>query len=109
MMICLKKQQIIFLISLSLFLTCCGGGYREGIIQEGQDSYLRFTGNLKNCMVFIDNFEPFEFNLKEQRKKDVYYQITPGKHKIIIKRKDLIVVDRVILTSRGITTEINIP
>lgn len=114
-------MRISILISLSVllsfFLTGCG--YHEGVIQSDSKSYLWFTGNINNAVVYIDDNAPFSLKTvtyideatgeKKENAELTHYQISPGKHDIIVKRDSIVVVNRKILLGSGITKEISIP
>jgi len=96
-----------------------GCGYREGIIQQDLKSYLWFTGETENALVFIDDKEPFALQESNYAQEDagrkthkndfIHYQLAPGKHKIVVKKNGRIVVDRVLILGGGMTKEISIP
>lgn len=97
------KYSIIVFVFLTI-LGINGCGYKEGVITAGQKSYLYFTGNVKEVKVFVDNGEGFEVEegLLHQ------YVIATGKHTILIKRRDQIVVKREIFISDGVAKEIEV-
>ena len=78
-----------------------------------------FSGNTAGAEVYIDDLVPFtlgESVYGDERtgemveRKDLdHYQITPGKHLVIVKRDDKVVVKREILLGNGMTKEIQIP
>lgn len=95
-------KLVLFLILSVAFVGC---GYTEGIVQKSPKSYLWFTGKTQNAFAFIDDREPFEVD----NRKTTHFQIAPGKHKIIVKKNDQIVVNRVLLIGDGMTKEIQVP
>jgi len=106
----------VFVLLIILILAGCG--YREGVIQPAPKSYLWFTGNTNNALVYIDDITPFNLSPYERdantgeskpRSDLIHYQLAPGKHTIIVKKGDRIVVNRVLILGEGITTEIEIP
>lgn len=106
----------VFVLFVILILIGCG--YREGVIQTAPKSYLWFTGNTNNAVVYIDDNKPFNLSLYERdintgeskaRTDLIHYQLAPGKHNIIVKREDKVVVNRMLILGEGMTTEIEIP
>ena len=101
------------------FLFFFGCGYHEGVVQEDRKSYLWFTGETESAVVILDDIETFELKSSHyidketgERKKSTkltHYQIAPGKHRLIVKKNDRVVVDRVLIIGNGITREIQIP
>jgi len=92
---------------LTLLVLCCGCGLREGVVQKEPKSFLWFTGNTINASVYIDDLAPF--TLSEENDELIHYEISPGKHKIVVKRSGNEIVNRVVLLGSGITKEIQIP
>jgi hypothetical protein len=103
------------LLPLFLFLFCISGcGYKEGVLIKEPVSYLWFTGNVQQAFVKIDGKEPFEIGrwAAEQRSSEgnlVYYQIPPGKHRIIVEKNGKVVVDRILFVGNENIQEIQIP
>lgn len=105
------------LLLLLFFITGCG--YHEGIVQTDQKSYVWFKGNTGNAVAFIDENEPFKleknYYVNEATGETVentslpLYQVSPGKHKIIVKRNDAVIVERIVLINNGTTKEILVP
>ena len=101
------------------FLLLVGCGYHEGVIQEDRKSYLWFTGETESAVVILDDSERFELEPshyidsetgeRKTSRKLIHYQIAPGKHRIVVKKNDHVVVDRVVIIGDGITKEIQIP
>ncbi len=98
------KTQKLLLTVLAL-LNFAGCGYREGTLVKDPVSYLWFTGNITQANVIIDDKKPFELT----KEGLVYYQITPGTHRIIVKKGEEVVVDRVLIIGNETTKEIQIP
>ncbi|MBW1615191.1 MAG: hypothetical protein JRJ49_01400 [Deltaproteobacteria bacterium] len=112
--------KIIGYVCLIPLLLCGGCGINEGVLNKEPASFLRFTGNVQNAIAYIDNLDPIEIdkpapignNVNENnnnRIRQTHYQISPGKHTIIIKKSGVEVVNRIILIGNGITKEIQIP
>lgn len=93
-------------LSLTITLLLCGCGLNEGVLQKESKSFLWFTGNTKNSVVYIDDLVPIDLN---DEKKSAHYQISPGVHCIIIKNSGFELVNRKVLLGSGITKEITIP
>ena len=87
-------------------LTACG--YKEGIIQSSSNSYLKFTGNTHNAFVSIDDSDPFPIRPTSDNGNIIHYQLSPGKHKITVKRNNNVVLNREVLIGKGMTKEINV-
>ena len=87
-------------------LTACG--YKEGIIQTSSNSYLKFTGNTHDAFATIDDSDPFSIQSASDNGKITHYQVSPGKHKIIVKRNNNVVLNREVLIGKGMTKEINV-
>jgi len=92
---------------LTLLMFCCACGLREGVVQKESRSLLWFTGNTKNVTVYIDDLAPII--LSEEKNGQIHYEISPGKHQIIVKRSGNEIVNRVVLLGSGMTKEIQIP
>jgi hypothetical protein len=88
-------------------MLCCACGLREGVVQKEPQSFLWFTGNTQNAVVYIDDLAPF--TLSEENDELIHYEISPGKHEIVVKRSGNEIVNRVVLLGSGMTKEIQIP
>jgi len=102
------------LICLSLlFLSIVSCGYYEGVVQPTPKSYMSFMGNVDGATAIID--DTITLNLDNELRgvegqiKSVLFQITPGKHKVIVTKMGREVVNRVILIGDGATKEIEVP
>lgn len=100
-----RKSAYLGLSALLLFTGC---GLKEGVIQKEPKSYLWFTGNTDNAIVHIDELEPITLNKKAKSDK-IHYGISPGKHRIVIKKSGEVVVNRIILLGDGTIKEIQVP
>ncbi len=102
-------HRVIKLISITLFciffIAC---GYKEGIVQSSSNSYLKFTGNTHGAVVIIDDNEPFPIQALDENRNLVHYQLSPGKHKIVVMRNNDLVLKREVLIGNGMTKEIDI-
>jgi len=110
-----KKAMYLGLVIL-LFVGC---GLKEGVVQKEAKSYLWFTGNTEDALVYIDDLDPIELGEnyyiesetgeRIKKNKEIHYKLTPGKHRIIVKRMGEEVVNRIVLLGSGIIKEIEIP
>lgn len=106
---------IIFAIAcVSLLLAC--GGYKEGMRQPDQESYIWFSGNTAAAVATINNGEPIALDApvadQEGNKTHdgkTFYRVKPGKHEILVKRNNQVIVNRVIIVGSGAEKEIAIP
>lgn len=95
--------MIKFIILLLSIFVVSGCGYIEGTVQKAERSFLVFTGNLENVKVHIDDMEPFTPTTGKQ------YQVSPGKHKLMAYKDGNLLVNRVVILTNQVITEINIP
>jgi hypothetical protein len=113
-------KRMIFIAMIFCLLCLVGCGYQHGVVQSSPKSYLWFTGNIDNAVVYIDDLEPFKLtgsyiveneNGEEERheKGVVHYEVSPGKHKIVVVKNNRKVVERIVLLGDGITKEIEVP
>lgn len=100
------KFIIISLFSLILFYGC---GLNETVVQKEQISYLSFTGSTSHAIVHIDDLEPLILNNNSQNNKKIHYEISPGKHHVVVLKNGEEVVNRVVLLGSGSVKEIKIP
>ena len=110
----------IFYLGLVFLMLFGGCGLKEGVVQKEPKSFLWFTGNTQNAIVYIDNINPItlsewsshphdESGVSRKRNSQFHYELSPGKHTIIVKNDGVVVVNRNILLGSGITKEIQIP
>lgn len=106
----------VVIIILAGYLSSCG--YMEGVVQKAEKSYLWFTGNTENAIVYIDNKEfarlspsyyVDESGTKRQKTEPIHYQIEPGKHEIRIEKDGKVLVNRSLLLGNQMTKEIEVP
>jgi hypothetical protein len=83
--------------------TACGG-YNEGIVQKSEKGYLKFTGNISQIVLKIDENIPFSYDIKNP-----LYQVKPGKHVIQVIRNDEVIVNRTVFVDNQVTMEIEVP
>jgi hypothetical protein len=101
-----KYTGYILLIGMLLLGGC---GLTEGIVQNEQNSFLRFTGNTQKAIVSIDDLVPFKLDIQGSKNSNVTYEVASGKHSIIVTKMGIEVVNRIVLLGDGITKEIQIP
>lgn len=104
------KKLILILILFAIF--CSGCGLTERVVEKEQKSMLWFTGRTNGATAYIDDGAPIELKsplYDERSDKKYYYEVKPGKHKIIVKVDGAIVVERNVLLGNGIVKEIEIP
>ena len=85
-------KKIFFLLFCVLFIVSCG--YKEGIIQKSEKSFLKFSGNWESVTVQIDDANPFilkntlapDNSGRKEKVENTLYQVSPGKHTIKIYR-----------------------
>jgi hypothetical protein len=104
----MSYAKMIFL-GIFLFIFCIGCGLNESVVQKEQKSYLTFTGSTEDAVVYIDNLDPITLNQSSKNSTKINYEISPGKHKIIVKKSGKEVVNRDLLLGNGIVKEIEIP
>lgn len=113
------QKSTFIILGLFIFLLCMGCGLKEGVVQKEAKSYLWFTGNTEGALVYIDDLSPMELEKKYyidsetgekiERNKEIHYECTPGKHRIIVKKMGEELVNRIVLLGNGIIKEIEIP
>jgi hypothetical protein len=105
-------KKIILLILGMLILHACG--YQEGIVQKGEKSFIKFTGNWTNVSVQLDDMNEFILKSGTESAKDAagdnkLYQVSPGKHSIKVYRNGELIVNRTLLLDNQTTAEVIIP
>lgn len=109
-------KNFLLLIFLVMVIVSCG--YKEGVIQRADKSFLNFTGNLQEASVQIDNAEPFmlksyvvdaEGQQRAVDNKNKLYQISPGKHNVKVYRGGQLVVNRILILDNNVIKEVQIP
>lgn len=105
-----SKKPVYLGILLFLIVSC---GYYEGVVQPTPKSYMSFMGNVGGATAIID--DKVTLNLDQEyrggdgQKKSVLFQITPGKHKVVVTKMGQEVVNRVIIVGDNATKEIEVP
>lgn len=106
-----RKRILSCLSLLSLLVVSCG--YYEGVIQPVSKSFVVFVGNADGAVAVIDDAITVDIEKESQNTgeagKTILFQLSPGKHKIIVKRAGTVIVDRVVIIADGSTKEIQIP
>ena len=105
-------NKIILLLLGILILHACG--YQEGIVQKGEKSFIKFTGNRTNVSVQIDDMNQFVLTSGTDSEKssgndNKLYQVSPGKHSIKVHRDGELIVNRILFLDNQTTTEVIIP
>ena len=113
------QKSAFIILGLFIFLLCMGCGLKEGVVQKEAKSYLWFTGNTEDALVYIDDLDPIELGKnyyidsetgeKIEKNKEIHYELTPGKHRVIVKKMGTKIVNRIVLLGSGIIKEIEIP
>ena len=115
----MSYRKVFYLIFFLLIL-CGGCGLKEGVVQKEPMSFLWFSGNTQNAIAYIDDLAPIilselrnsvsgEDENSTNKSGQVHYEISPGKHTIVVKKSGEEVVNRKVLLGQGITKEIKIP
>ena len=99
-----KKIMLCFILLIVGFFPACG--LKEEVVQKEAKSFISFTGEIQDAVVYIDDLDPITLNKKSN---ETHYEISPGKHTIIVKKSGKEVVNRSLLLGNGITREIKIP
>lgn len=105
------KKVILFFLGM-LFIYACG--YQEGIVQKAEKSFIRFSGNLENVTIQIDDMTPFTLKSIADSEKNTtddkkLYQVSPGRHSVKVYRGGNIIVNRILFIDNHATTEVIIP
>lgn len=106
-------------ITMAAFLFFCSAcGYTTGVVQSDSKSYIRFSGNIKGAVVYIDDHAPFTLDRKSSAthtdnlgsdKLSVHYELEPGQYTITVEKYGEVVVKRKVLLGKDITKEIQVP
>lgn len=95
----------VFILCFVGVLVFSGCGLNETVTQKEKVSYLYFTGDTVGANVHIDDSVPFVLN----DETNVHYEISSGKHHVIVIKNGTEVVNRKILLGSGSSKEIKIP
>ncbi len=99
-----KKMIVAGFLCLVIFFGC---GLKETVVQKEKISYLSFSGNIENAVVFVDDLEPI--SLKSDKREPVHYEVSAGKHHIVVTKNGSEVVNRIVLIGSGSVKEIKVP
>ncbi len=113
-------KAVLFVCAAVMAAGCLNGcGYVEGVVQKSEKSFLWFTGNTENAVVYIDDKEFVRLTAsyyidektgeKTRKEETVHYQIEPGKHEIRVERDGKVLVNRLLILGNQMTKEIDIP
>lgn len=97
-----KNLLILCVVGVLVF---CGCGLKETVTQKEKVSYLTFTGDTVGAIVRIDDLEPIVLN----NEKNIHYEMSSGKHHVVVIKDGAKVVNRTILLGSGSSKEIKIP
>jgi hypothetical protein len=93
-----------------VFLSGCGG-YKEGMVQPDQESFIWFSGNLEAAVATIDNGAAIKLDEPSEAdpKGKTLYRLKPGKHDVVVTRNGQVIVNRSIMVGSGAAKEIAVP
>ncbi len=100
------KRWLVVALCCCFFAGC--GGYGEGVEQPAERSYLKFSGDLRNVMVKIDDRAPLSLAERGAGQSSVY-RISPGQHRIKVYRADEVIMERILILENQVTREVQIP
>jgi len=93
-----------FVAAMLMVALLAGCGYKQGVQTEARQSFLYFSGDVKDVLVSVDGAA--QFAVKPGR--DNLYSIPPGNHKVTVTREGVIVVERDIYVGDGVAKEIEV-
>jgi hypothetical protein len=114
----MRKGLVFTILAVALLAAGCGVGYKEGARQPDSQSYIVFTGNVEGAMASVDGDTPFavaSLTYKDASGQDVkkaektFYQVRPGRHTVVVKKMDVVRVERDLLIEAGATKEVWVP
>lgn len=100
------KRWVVVALCCCFFAGC--GGYGEGVEQPAERSYLKFSGDLRNVMVKIDDRAPLSL-AERGAGQSVVHRISPGTHRIKVYRADEVIMERILILENQVTREVQIP
>jgi hypothetical protein len=100
------RKLIPVLLVFTILYSC---GYREGIIQKAEKSYIQFSGNIQNAQIQIDDMDAFVIQAEPGKEKPYLYQVQPGKHLISIYRNSQLIIKKIVFIDNQATMEVEIP
>ncbi len=94
----------------AIFLSGCGG-YKEGMVQPDQESFIWFSGNLEAAVATIDNGAAIKLDEPSEADPEgkTLYRLKPGKHDVVVTRNGQVIVNRSIMVGSGAAKEIAVP
>ncbi|HOF04562.1 MAG TPA: hypothetical protein PK175_05360 [Syntrophales bacterium] len=106
----MTKKWLVLVLAL---WTLAGCGYYEGVVQPTPQSYLSFLGDTDGAVAVIDDRITLnlgqEMRGAENEKKTVLFQLSPGRHKVVVTKRGREVVNRIVIVGDGATKEIQVP
>jgi len=100
------KLLVSTIVSICFLLSSCT--YKETVKAGSDYAYLAFSGILDGSIVLIDGQPVYDLSNSDP-KKDIRYEIKPGRHLIEVRRGDDVVVRRELMFGVGTVTEVSIP
>lgn len=109
----MTKRIACILAALAVFALClsaCGGGGTASTRQADNKAYVWFNGSTEDVVAFVDGQGPiFLEDFTSGNKKEVHFEIEPGKHTIRLERNSIVIVERTVLIGNGMVKEIEVP
>ncbi|GFM38271.1 hypothetical protein [Desulfovibrio psychrotolerans] len=106
----MKRIFAFLMLSAVLFIAGCGA--HDGVVSKADVSWLSFVGDTRGAMVSIDDAAPFLLRpagYDKKQPKPQWYEVSPGRHTVVITRNDAVIVHREVLVGTGQTKEILVP
>ena len=97
---------------------CSSCGHTSGVVTNDSQSYVRFAGDFKGTVVYIDDNAPIMLGKSSSadhsdglgsKKRSIHYELSPGRHTIVIKKDGRVIVEREVFIDSTITKEIQVP
>jgi hypothetical protein len=93
------------LVAFALVCIVIGcGGYTSSVTTKDSPGWIKLVGSTSNITVSIDNGEAWSPSKKVDR-----YELAPGTHEIRIFRSGQLILQRALLITEGIESEVAIP
>jgi len=100
----------VFVVAFSMFTAC---GHKEGVLQPDSRSYIFFSGNTAGAVAVIDDNGSFDIGESSDQtgktKEKTLYEVLPGKHEVVVRKGDAVIVHRVLIIGAGSTKEVLVP
>lgn len=102
-------KKFLFLCMTFFFAVSCA--MHEGAVQRASKSYFKFSGNLAGAMASVDDNAPFALIKPDTNTspENFAYQVSPGKHTLVVSRDGVVVVKRVLFLEDHGTMEVIVP